>query len=252
MEIGASPSQIFGSPGPDQLFTGTSTAVATDEQETARITIKAQRREINRIHGYKLELTPNETRKLAELQSEIVEIGRKISAGTVREDELEDRTAKLKEADEIIGKPTIDVEADEFLAELAGGVETLLQPKLSPVELRRVEQLERVKDTIEQSFNANPESDTLRRQFINISQQIETLTPPRAISQLSKAEKAAYDDLAELINDHAGAKIQLPARDAIRVAELERSISQLQELAPPDPAGQPTPQAVSRAYARLL
>lgn len=250
MEIGASASQIFGSSSVDSVFSAGQSAPATQEQETARITIDAQRREINRLRGYKLSLTPAEKNRLTEIQVEIQEIETKASSGTVRNDELDDRTALLAEADEIIGKPTVDIEADEFLAELAGILEALLAPKLNPVVEKRVEQLERVKATVEEALNAN-NTDTLRAQFQNITAQIEALTPPRAVSQLSSTERRAYDDLAILINDHVGAKLQLNSRETIRVAELESSIINLQGLLAPDITQQPTPQAVARAYTRF-
>ena len=252
MEIGAKPTDVFGSPRVDSIFATGVTAPPTPQQETARVSIIAHKREINRIHGYKLQLTPGENLRLKEIQEEVVAIERKASAGTVREDELDDRIELLAEADEIIGKPVVDVEADSTLAEFAQAVESLLEPKLDPTRLAQVERLERVKATIEENLNANPESLTLLSQFQSVSALIDGLTPPRPVSALSKTERDLYDDLAELINDHVGVKLQLNAKESIRVAELEKSILQLQEILPPDISQQPTSQSVARAYARLL
>lgn len=251
MEIGAKATAIFGSPTVESIFAAGKSAPRTQEQETARVAIAAHKREINRIFGYKLQLTPAENQRLADIRSEIVEIGRKVSAGTVRADELDDRIELLKEADEIIGKPTVDVEADDQLAEYAQGVDSLLQPKLDPTTLRRVESLERVKAGFEEQLNRNPTSPTLISQFQSIQRVIDDLTTPRPVSALSVSERKVYDDLAELINDHVGEKIQLSSAESLRVAELEKSILQLQELLPADAGSQPTPQAVARAYARL-
>lgn len=251
MEIGAKASDVFGSPKIESVFSAGQSAPPSPQQETARVAIIAQKREINRIHGYKLQLTPAETKRLTDIQDEIIEIERKASAGTARADELDDRLELLKEADEIIGKPTVDIEADDTLAEFAQAVDTLLQPKLDPTTLARVESLERVKATIEESLNKNPESATLLSQFQSVSAVIDNLTTPRLISSLSASERRMYDDLTELINEHTGEKIQLTAKEAIRVAELEKSILQLQELLPADAGQQPSSQAVARAYARL-
>jgi hypothetical protein len=252
MEIGASATDIFGSPRVQSVFFAGHGAAPSPQQETARTAVLAQRREINRIHGYKLQLTPAETRRLADIQAEVIAIERKASSGTARADELDDRIELLAEADEIIGKPTVDIEADDTLAGLADALATLLAPKLDPTRQARVDQLERVKATIGENLDRNPESPTLLAQFQGIGALIDDLTPPRPVSSLSASDRRAYDDLAERINEHTAAKVQLSSREAIRVAELEKSILQLQELLPDDPARQPTAQAVARAYARLL
>lgn len=257
MEIGSSAkgTDIFGSPSTDSIFSAGLNAPATQEQEIARVTIKAQKREINRLRGYKLELTPADNQRLTKLQIKISEIERKAQNGTVRDDELEDRLELLAKADEIIGKPIVNVDEDEAvsekLSELAGILEALLEPNLNPTLAKRVERLERVKDTLEESFYANPESSTLRAQFQNIIGLVNALKPERAISELSTAERKTYDDLAVLINEQAGAKIQLSSRDSIRVSELEGSIINLQQLLAADISGQPTPGDVARAYTRF-
>lgn len=256
MEIGgAKGTDLFGSPSTDSIFSAGQSAPATQEQEIARVTIKSQKREINRLRGYKLELSAAENLKLSKLQTEISKIERKAQNGTVREDELEDRLELLAEADEIIGKPIANVDEDEAvsdeLSELAGILEALLEPKLNSTLARRVERLERVKDTLEERLNNNPESDTLRSQFQNITRLVDELKPNRAISELSLAERKTYDDLAELINNQAGAKVQLSSKDAIRVAELESSIINLQQLLGADISSQPTPGDVARAYTRF-
>ncbi len=224
----------------------------TPEQETARVTIDAQRREINRLRGYKPVLNNVEKAKLAEIQAQIIEIQTKSANGTVRPDELEDRLDLLKEADEIIGKPTTEVDGeDEKLAEYASLMKALLDPNLNPVQQKQLDRFERVKATLEEALSRNPESATIRSQFQNITRLIEEVNPPRAVSALSVSERKAYDDLAELINERAGAKIQLSARDTMRVAELENSIFNMQSQLPPDASQQPTSQQVSRAYMRL-
>jgi len=252
MEIGAkaSATAFFGSPSTQSVFTAGKSNAASPEQENARVIIKAQKRQINQIRGYKLDLTPAENHRLSKIQIEVQQIQSKAGAGTVRPDELEDRAALLAEADEIIGKPTVDAVADQFLADMAGLLEALLAPKLDPSLQKRVDQLLRVKGTLETALNAN-NSDTLRSQFQSISNHIDSLTPPRAVSSLSTSERREYDKIAVLINDHVGEKIQLSSRETTRVAQLEQSISSLQAQLPPDVSQQPTPQQVTRAYTRL-
>jgi len=252
MEIGskASATAFFGSPSTESIFSAGQSAGPTPEQESARVIVTAQKREINRIRGYKLDLSPAENHRLTKIQIEVQKIQSKASAGTVRQDELDDRLALLAEADKIIGKPTVDIKADQFLADLAAVVKALLEPKLDPILQKRVDQFTRVKTTLETALNAN-NSDTLRAQFQRVSSHIDSLTPPRAVSSLSKAEQREYDKLAVLINDHAGVKIQLSSRETIRVAQLEQSISNLQGQLASGASQQPTSQQVARAYTRL-
>ncbi len=243
---------LFGGASMESIFFNGQTPVAP-EQQMAKVAIDAQKREINRLRGYKPVLTNAEKAKLAEIQAKVEAIQAKSANGTVRPDELEDRKELLARADEIIGKPTTKVDGeDEKLAEYASLMQALLAPKLNPAEQNRLDRLERVKASLEENLNKNPESATIRAQFQNLAQRIEELFPPRAVSELSVSERKAYDDLADLINDRAGAKIQLSARETMRVADLERSILELQSQLPPDASEQPTAQQVSNAYMRLM
>lgn len=259
MQIGASAFDIIGNyKGADIFGGGSAESVlaisaggASNEQVAAKAIVTAQKREINRIKGYKIDLTPADNQRLAEIQKEIQAIEKKANAGTVRPDELEDRTALYEEADIIIGKPVVDVEADAKLAEYAGLLESLLKPKLNPSLQKRVDYLNRVKDDVEEQFNLNGDNETLRRRFQSLTRIISQLAPQRAVHQLSNAEQKVYDDIAVLINDHAGVKLQLSARESKRVADLEESIINLQASLGADPASQPTAGQVARAYTRF-
>lgn len=226
-------------------------AGATPEQETAQATITAQRREINRIRGYKLQLTPAENQKLSQIQQKIQEIGSRAAQGIARPDEFEDRAELFREADRIIGKPTVDVEADTVLADLNAKIEALLQPKLPKAVAQRVESLERIKSSYEDKIAENPDSRTNIAQIQSLSRIITELKPLREVSELSQAERREYDELVQQVNDHAGAKIELTSKEAIKVAALQSSISQLSSQLPPDASTQPTAAAVARAYVRL-
>lgn len=259
MEIGASPSAVFGSlsansifgdPSAQSILAAGSSGGGDDIAQTALVTIEAHKREINRIRGYKLQLTVPEKQQLAKIQVEIQEIQQRVSNGTARADELDDRKELFAEADRIIGKPTVDVEADETLAKLAGAIETLLQPKLDPQRAKQVERLERIKDNLEEKLVAKPDSKTLLAQFQSAFKVLSDLAPLRDVKSLSPAEKRAYDLAVEAVNDHVGVKIELTAKEAVRVAELQDSISQLEALVP-NTSDQPSAAAVSRAYVRL-
>ncbi len=57
--------------------------------------------------------------------------------------------------------------------------------------------------------------------------------------------------IVELINDHAGVKIELTAQESDKVAALESSIANFRGSLGPDLSTQPTPQAVANAYIAL-
>ncbi len=244
---------LFGGGSASTIFATMVSKGPTTAQENARAIVSAQKREINRIRGYKPILNPAEKRELSEIQKKIEAIQTKASAGTVRADELEDRTELLLEADRIIGKPIAKSgdETDDKLAEYAGALEKLLEPKLDPSAQQRVDTLKRIKATLEIAVDSNPDNATIRAQFQNVSKQLAAQNPSRPISALSVAEKRAYDDLAELINETAGVAIQLSSKDTLRVSTLESSILELQSQLGEDPTKLPSAQAVNRAYTRL-
>jgi len=251
MEISATASALFGSSSAETIFSSGQSATNTAEQQSAKAIINGHRREINRIRGYKEQLTPSENNRLSELADKIRVIGAKASAGTVREDELADRAEFLAEADRIIGKPTADLEIDPELAEFNNLKLSLLEPKLDPVKAKRVTFLERYKNNLEAQINKNPGRQTPQIRFQNVASLIDQLKPLRLTTELSQAERKAYDDVVGLMNEHAGRKIELSADESDRVIALERSITQFQGSLGPDLSQQPTPQAVSNAYVAL-
>lgn len=262
MEIGSSPASslfrpasaesFFGSASAESIISAGQAASGTSDQQSAQVIIKAHKREINRIRGYKLDLTPADLQKLTSLQKDIKKIVDKAAAGTVRPDELEDRIKFLQEADRIIGKPIVDVEADAQLAEYNSVKLALLEPKLDDAKARKIAFIERFHATIEQQLNDDPERRSLQLKFQAISRQLTALKPLRAPSQLSRVESKAYDDIVELINDHAGVKIELSTTESAKVAALERSIAQFQSSLGPDPSQQPSARAVANAYTALV
>lgn len=143
------------------------------------------------------------------------------------------------------------MEADEKLAEFNALKLALLEPKLDNATAKQVAFMERFRDSVKQQINEDPERHSLALKFQSISGQIDALKPLRSPSQLSKAERKTYDDIVELINDHAGVKIELTSRESIKVATLQSSIANFQGALGPDLSTQPTPQAVARAYSSL-
>lgn len=242
---------IFGGGSATTLFAATVSGGATDAQQAAQVVVDASKKEINRIRGYKLQLTPAENKRLSELQEQIGKINDKAANGTVRDDELEDRSELFLEADTIIGKPSAGVENDDVLDGLREQIDEVLAPRLTPQQQDRLDTLNTLLTSFEERLADDPSNVVAIRQVQNIQRQISNIDVPRKVTELTVAEKQEYDELVEQANNHAGAKLLLNARESARVQALEETIGQMSSLLPADPAGQPTAAAVARAYARI-
>jgi hypothetical protein len=261
MEIGSSPAaslfnpataeSFFGSASAESIISAGQSSSGTSDQQSAALIITAQKREINRIRGYKLELSPADLQKLSKLKVKIQEIEAKAAAGTVRADELDDRLEFLDDADRIVGKPIVDIEVDDTLAEYNALKVALLEPKLDRATAKHVAFLERVKDAVGEQINNNPDRHSLALKFQSIDGIIDRLKPLRSPADLSRAEIKTYDDIVELINNHLDVKVELTAAETAKVAALESSIAQFQSILGPDLSQQPTAQAVANAYVSL-
>ena len=130
-------------------------------------------------------------------------------------------------------------------------IDDLLAPRLDRLAANRLETLENLKATIEEQIGDNPKNRTAQLQLQNVSRQINDIVVPRNISELSQSERVEYDRLVEQVNEYAGAKLVLNARESVRVYNLEKTIQDMQGSLPPDPASQPTASSVARAYARF-
>lgn len=252
LEIGASASALFGSSSAESVFGLGVSAGATQAQQSAQTIVQSSQREINRIRGYKLELTGAEKLRLDKIQGEILKIQEKTQAGTVRPDELEDRVALYEEANDIIGKPNLDIdtEEDETLTNYASALEALLQPNLDPSTQKRVDYLERIKENLETKLEDSPDNATILSQFQSVSSSIDKLKPLRLVETLSNSDRKVYDGIVEQMNEYVGVKLQLGSKEAIKVTELERTIADLSSSLP-STGGGPTSAAVSRALTRF-
>ena len=230
VDILSSAASFLPAPTADAFFSQAASGESS-AQVVAQATIKAANREINRIRGYKLELSPADNAQLIKIQEQVQKIEQKAQAGTVRPDELEDRVELFTEADRIIGKPTVDIEADTTLAELSAGLDLILKPRLSGAVQNQVDSLVRIKANLEERISDNPDSATLQAQFQSVSRVLDGLAPLRPISSLSAAERRDYDEQVELINDYAGAKVELTTKESLKVSQLQSTIAEMQKLA---------------------
>ncbi len=242
---------IFGGGSANSIFSATISGGATDAQQAAQAVVDSAKKQINRIRGYKVQLTPADNKRLDEIQTEIVKINDKAANGTVRQDEIEDRSELFLEADIILGKPSATVENDETLDEIREQIDEVLAPRLTPQQQKRLDTLNTLLVNFEDRLAEDSSNVVAIRQVQNIQRQISNIEVPRLVTQLSVSERLQYDELVDQANDHAGAKLLLNARETARVQALEETIQQMSSQLPADPASQPTAASVARAYTRL-
>lgn len=247
----ASASSIFGGGSASSIFAAGVNLGATEQQQAAQEVVNASNREIKRIRGYKVQLTPADNKRLGEIQKDITRINSKVSDGSVRSDELEDRELLYLEADTIIGKPSAGIENDKTLDGIREKIDELLSKRLTPQQEKRIETLTTLQESFQDRLDDDPSNVNTIRQLQNIQYQINQIDQPRNVSQLSVTEKKEYDELVDQANTHAGAKLLLNSRDSIRVQNLQETIDQMASSLPADPASQPTAASVARAYARI-
>ncbi len=204
-------------------------AIAAGPQADNSAIIAAETREINRIKGYKVQLTPADNKRLDQLQEKILQVQEKAQRGTANAKDYEDRTKAYAEANKIVGKKTLTQEQsdDPAMKELATGLAALMKPRLSPAVKQRVDVLEKIQISLEEQLNDRPDSPVLKGRYQIVVSTLAKIAPLRKVSQLSPSEIKDYDKMAEAINKLAGFKLQLPSKDAKRVAVLERVITDL-------------------------
>ncbi len=242
---------IFGGGSASSVFSFGLQGGASDAQIAAQEVVNATQKEINRIRGYKVQLTPAENKRLDEIQADIEKITQKTLNGSARPDELDDRELLFLEADTIIGKPSAGVEIDDTLTDLRDKIDEVFSPRLTPPQEKRLATLHTLLETFEDKLADDNTNVNTIRQLQNINRQIDAIDVPRKITELSVTEKLEYDRLVEETNEHAGAKLLLDSSESTRVQFLQETIDKMSGLLPADPASQPTAAAVARAYSRL-
>lgn len=188
---------------------------------------KGLKREIDRLQGFKVDITPADARRLADLQARIGRLEANAGPNGLSTDQLNDRAALFREAYEILGKPYVDVERDPTLKQLVGLVDTLLEPKLNPAKQQRLENLRKLEENYYNQFARGNSSKTLAQRIANVQQQIKSLTPPRKIKELNFEERAAYDKLVEQINRRAGQEYLMPAVKREKAERLQETMQTL-------------------------
>jgi len=246
---------LFGSAG--DPFGGANAASILDgsasqsSRKTISLIVDGMQRQIDKLNGFKTDLTPAQKKKLAQNQAEIAKIEKK--ATVIKGLSVEDSTRRaelFKESYSILGKEYVDSSSNATLNRLTSQVDKLLEPKLRGAPLARLENLKKLAASAYAAINDNPENETARRNYANIKFQINSLTRPRKISQLSIPERNQYDELVGKVNEAAGTKFLLPSAERLRSERLQASKATFdaQLAAFGGDQFRPSPAAMMRAY----
>lgn len=191
------------------------------------LTLKALERDIKRLQGLKVDITPADAKQLAKLEDEIKRIEKRAGPDGLSSSDIETRSELYRDAFKILGKEFVDLEADQTLKNLSKAVDKLLEPKLVGEKNDRLERLRRLSNNLEVAFIGGNRSKTLLTQLANVQKQISDLVPPRLISELSLSDKRAYDILVAKVNERAGVEMILPAKKREQIEKIQSVMSQL-------------------------
>ncbi len=212
---------LFGAPTADALFSaGLSTSVQAND-----LIVKSLQRDLDRLNGYKVDLSPSEQDRLASLQEQIGRINERASPdGVLSDSDATERTELYQKAYAILGKDYVDVKKDSTLTELMQKVDDLLEPKLRGAQKARLDRLRTLEANFLNDYDPGTVSNAKMQQIRNIQVQIRELTPPRKISTLSVTERADYNSLVEQINEKAGTDLLLNTRDRLKAEQIQATI----------------------------
>lgn len=231
---GKSATDVFGGgKSADSLIAITSSATSASGVQVApdQMILKGIQDEIDRTLGYRTNLSVAEKQQLADLQSKIGGLNESAQTRSLTESELTERGDYYVEAYAILGKDYVDVAADSFLQAKTDELSTLMATKPKGADAKRLERLEIMRDRITDRVSELGASgaDIYYQQARSISAQINKLTAPRSITDLSREELRTHDEIADAINEHAGQELQITSDKRLKIARLQMTMEMIRQ-----------------------
>lgn len=241
-------SNVIGGGDATSVFSSSNT---NNVRTSLEVSAKGLKRELDRLNGFKTDLTPAQNEVLARNQAEITEIEQSVtdSQGLTSE-QIQRRAELFQESYRILGKDFVDQEQDPRLKSLTDQVDALLQPNLRGAQKTRLDRLQTLEANAYQATLDAPGNETAVRRLRNIQSQVRELTVPRLVQELSVSEKREYDALVDQVNEVAKTEFVLPSRKRMRAEQIQSSLSQVeaQLAAVGTPEIGPTAAQAVRAY----
>ena len=207
-----------------------STAITISPQDIA---IKGIQDQIDRIQGYRTNLSPADKKKLADYQEKIVNFNQTASTRVLTAKELGERADAYIASYAILGKEYEDFSNDSFVKAKSEELSALLASKPVGAEAKRLERLQNVMANLRaKAFSRDDPSKipaTLFSQISSVNKQIAALTSPRPISSLSRAELRQHDELVGEINDYVGFELELTSSKKQQIERLQKTIQVIQQ-----------------------
>ncbi len=212
-------------------ITSNATSAGGVQVDPQQMILKGLQDEIDRTLGYRTDLSVTEKQKLADLQSKITGYNKNAEVRSLTKEELSERADLYVEAYAILGKDYVDVAADEFLTEKTDELSELMKTQPVGANAKRLDRLQTMYDNytarVDDADGAN--ADTYYLPLRSISYQIQKLTAPRSIDQLSAEEVRRHDEIADEINNHAGQELQIKSDKRLKILRLQKTMEMIRE-----------------------
>lgn len=229
---GKSAADIFGGGGAESIFAANVTASAGGiSVDSTQMIVKGIQDEIDRTLGYRTNLSVAEKQKLADLQTQIGKYNEVAQTRSLTSDEISERGELYVDAYRILGKDYVDVAADEFLTSKTEEMTELMTTVPKGAEAERLRILESMRQNMIDRIDQGTEStaEIYFNPLRNIMRQIQALTPPREITDLSPDELRQHDEIADAINDYAGQELQLRSDKRLKIARLQLTMQMVSD-----------------------
>lgn len=223
-------SQLFGDGnggGASSIFSTAANASSGLSVDTRQLITKGLQDQIDRLQGYRTNLTVAEKQKLADYQQEITNINQMATTRILTSEEKNDRAEAYVESYKILGKEYEDVSDDTYVTTRAQEITDLLATKPKGAEATRLERLQTVYTSLtDQADEVEGDIPTyLGSQILSVARQIQQLTAPRKLASLSIAERNQHDKLVNEINEHVGFEYELTSDKKLKIEKLQATIN---------------------------
>lgn len=216
---------------PTSLFSANLIASSAITIDSTQIAVKGIQDQIDRIQGFRTNLSSAEKEKLQKYQQTIVDINNTATTRILTKTEIADRAEAYVESYRILGKEYTDFSNDTFVKNKSADLADLIATKPRGAEAKRLERLEGVLQNLKDDAYSR-ESDppaTLVARITSINRQVSNLTTPRPISTLSKDELRQHDKLVDEINSHVGFELELSSAKKLQIERLQKTMQSIQQ-----------------------
>lgn len=232
--VGAKATDLFGdnsARASNIFFANAAAASGGASFDNTQLIVKGLQDQIDRLQGFRTNLTPAEKEQLTKYQQTISDINQLGQARALTKGEISDRAEAYVESYKILGKEYQDFSNDNFIQKKSKELTDLLASKPVGAEAKRLKVLQTMYDKlVDSAMDRDTEPPgSLMAQISNVGKLINKLTAPRSIASLTPEELRHHDDLVEEINDHAGFDVELTSTKKLQIERLQKTMETIQQ-----------------------